>query len=124
MGLGSVSTVSMLALRLRRADRCAFKVWTPLRPVKLIGQFTLDKRTPTTMTCGTDTPLVDLVDGSAPMPMGYLTRRRLLERQRRAFRHRHAKHVERHRDHGVVAEQADYLDHAGIAQDRMRGFVG
>src|SRR5215475_15944417 len=32
-----------------------------------------------------------------------LADRRLGERQRRAFRHRHAEHIERHRHHGVVA---------------------
>ena len=55
---------------------------------------------------------------------GALFHRRFAKWHRPAFGQRHAKDVKRHRYQHVVAEDADQLDHAGIAEQFMHASVG
>src|SRR5215467_306774 len=48
----------------------------------------------------------------------------LRKRRRRFFGQRHVEHVEHHRDHAVIAENAHELDRRGVTQNGMHAFVG
>ncbi len=61
--------------------------------------------------------------GKANTNPGDLYLLRLREGERRVRRRHHAEDVERHRDHHVVAEDADQLDHALVAKKTVHALV-
>ena len=69
-------------------------------------------------------PVPQIVDTERGRMQSLSALLRLGERQRRVLRNLRAEHVERHRDHRVVAADADQLDHAGVAEEGVHALVG